>query len=422
MNNVTMIKDNMKTISLVMSPLKAKIRSNKKFIDTLLHILDGVPDFRMQGKIKYDLDKILCICLLIAMRGKFTSFYHAAMFIKVKADYFRRLGLIEGNNIPSHDTLRRIFFKLDANALRDCLTTRIKAFIKKITDRASSSEEKKVRLLSGDGKTFNGSGRKKSDRNVNVFNILDPSSELCLTSIPLDDKESEITTFQHALKLFSLKNTMVTADALHCQRETMIIIHDNGGEFTVAVKDNQPSLKEVVIKTFDNLKEAIDKYKVVYNDCDYYIFPIDYELTDVEFPGTKAFIKMISHKRKDQADYNPEPQYFISSSDNPQLIVETIDNRWHIEDGFHWWKDDFLKEDKCTFMDKNAIKVMATFNNITYALYRIASAIFDDSCMAETRIRYEECPEKMLEKLIPLLEKQNLTMLLKENMKGRKKS
>lgn len=45
-------------------------------------------------------------------------------------------------------------------------------------------------------------------------------------------------------------------------------------------------------------------------------------------------------------------------------------------------------------MDKNAIKVMPTFNNITYALYRIASAIFDDSCMAETRIRYEECPEK----------------------------
>ncbi|MBQ8708964.1 MAG: DUF3737 family protein, partial [Bacteroidaceae bacterium] len=45
---------------------------------------------------------------------------------------------------------------------------------------------------------------------------------------------------------------------------------------------------------------------------------------------------------KDQADYNPEPQYFISSSDNPQLIVETIDNRWHIEDGFHWLNGEYL--------------------------------------------------------------------------------
>ena len=112
-----MIQDNMKIISIVLSPLKNKIRSNRKFVDTLLHIFEGVTDFRKTGMIKYDLDKILCICLLLAMRGKFTSFYHAAMFIKVRADYFRQLGLIEGNNIPSHDTLRRIFIKIDANEL-----------------------------------------------------------------------------------------------------------------------------------------------------------------------------------------------------------------------------------------------------------------------------------------------------------------
>ena len=222
MNNATLLQDNMKMISIVLSPLKNKIRSNKKFVDTLLHIFDGVTDFRKSGMIKYDLDKILCICLLLAMRGKFTSFYHAAMFIKVRADYFRQLGLIEGNCIPSHDTLRRIFIKIDANELRDCLVNRIKAFLRKIVDKAPCCEEK-VRLLSGDGKTFKGSGRKNSKRNVNVFNILDPSSELCLSSIPLEDKDSEIPTFQHALKFFSLKNTMVTADALHCQRETMSI-------------------------------------------------------------------------------------------------------------------------------------------------------------------------------------------------------
>ena len=101
--------------------------------------------------------------------------------------------------------------------------------------------------------------------------------------------------------------------------------------------------------------------------------------------------------------------------------METIDNRWDIESGLHWGRDNFLKEDECTFTDKNAIKVMAVFNNITYALYRLASAIFDHECMAETRLRFEDCPEKMLAKLIPLTEKQNLTMLLKENMRGYRK-
>ena len=92
------------------------------------------------------------------------------------------------------------------------------------------------------------------------------------------------------------------------------IILGKSGHFTVAVKDNQPGLKEVITRTFDNNKDTINK--VEFNDCDYYIFPIDYELTEVEFPGTRAFIKMISHKRKDQVDYNPEPQYLY-----PHLII-----------------------------------------------------------------------------------------------------
>ena len=64
---------------------------------------------------------------------------------------------------------------------------------------------------------------------------------------------------------------------------------------------------------------------------------IDYKITEEDFPGAKAFICMHSHKRKSQANYNPEAQYFISSADNIQLIMEAIDNRWSIESGLHWW-------------------------------------------------------------------------------------
>lgn len=114
--------------------------------------------------------------------------------------------------------------------------------------------------------------------------------------------------------------------------------------------------------------------KESFSNCDYEIFLIDYKITEDDFPGAKAFICMHIHKRKSQANYNPEAQYF-SSADNIQLIMEAIDNRWSIESGLHWWKDDFSKEDECTFTVQNAIKVMTTLNNISYALYRIASAI-----------------------------------------------
>ena len=39
MNNATVIQDNMKIISVVLAPLKNKIRSNKKFVDTKFYEL-----------------------------------------------------------------------------------------------------------------------------------------------------------------------------------------------------------------------------------------------------------------------------------------------------------------------------------------------------------------------------------------------
>lgn len=418
MTGNTHIINAMLDIATVPAPLRSRIKSDRHFVDKLLHIFGGVTDFRQPFRVVYRLDNILCICLLIALRGKFTSFHNAGLFIKVRADYFRKLGLIEGDKIPSHDTLRRIFMYIDANELRDCMVMRIRDMIRKITAPVPDNGSR-VRLLSGDGKTFNGSGRKDGTRNVNVFHVLDASHSVCLASVPLEDKDSEIPVFRELLRRYQLKGTMVTADALHCQTETMEIIHRRGGDFTLTVKDNQESKKQHIT---DVLRINASKCRrFTHNLCDYEIFVIDYELTEEDFPHAGSYVRVISHKRAGQKDYNPQPQYFVSSSKNVQLVAETIDMRWTIEMS-NWLKDDFLKEDDCTFMDHNAIRVMATFNNIAYALYRVASAIFDDSCMAGTRLRFEECPEQMLAKLLPLLEKQNLTTLIKQNLRGRKKA
>ena len=226
------------------------------------------------------MENIICMCLLIAMRGKFTSFYNAALFIKIRADYFRKFNLIKDNEIPSHDTLRRIFMNIDANELRDVIIKRIQEFLKKIVtaknENDENSDKKTVRLLSGDGKNVRGSGRKsgknstEGKRNINVFNFYDASSGCCLTSIPLEDKDSEIPAFQQVLNTFKLNGAMITADALHCQRKTFEIITAKKGEYTVKVKDNQPSLKQHIIDVLEQKKDKCVKES--FNNCDYEIF------------------------------------------------------------------------------------------------------------------------------------------------------
>lgn len=424
MNECTKLKDCLKSVSMYFGSLETPYNPGKNEIDTFLHILSRIKDFRIKGKITYKLENILGICFYMALKGEFTSFLHVETYMKVKEDVFIDLGLIKKGQIPSHDTYLYIFNRLDASSLRDVFIEKFRQFLETIYN-LTEGKDGKYTLLSGDGKTFNGSGRKKGKkiegrRNLNVFNMYSASESICSNSIPLDDKESEIPTFAEYLEKYDLRKTMVTADALHCQRKTCSVIIKKKGQYVITAKNNQVELAKEITEFFEKHKKKISKLS--FNGCDYEMIPIKSLISDIDWPGCKSYIRMISHKRSDQVDYNPHPQYFVSSSTDIQLIAEAIDNRWNIEDGLHYFKDDFLKEDSCTFMGKNAVKVMATINNIVYAFYRIASAIAGDKTMSMTIIRYKDNPVELISLVTPLLKKVNLNKLIAMNMKGVKKA
>ena len=158
------------------------------------------------------------------------------------------------------------------------------------------------------------------------------------------------------------------------------------------VNGNQQELRDDIARKISEIKKP---EIIEHNSCEYTILILK-DYIGADWPGAKAYVKMVSHKRKDQKDYNPEPQYFVSSVTNKELIIEAIDNRWSIEDELHLFKDDFLRENACTFTNKNAIKAMA-----------------------RTRIRYKDNPMEIIELLLPLLNKKNVSRMILENMRGR---
>ncbi len=68
-----------------------------------------------------------------------------------------------------------------------------------------------------------------------------------------EGSDCEIKAAQRMIRRESdLSNTMVTADALHCQRQTSRDIVERGGEFTLQVKDNQKTVhKNAALRTKD---------------------------------------------------------------------------------------------------------------------------------------------------------------------------
>ena len=416
-NGITLLKELNSSVSLLIQEKDISFDSFKRDIRFFLHLLDKIPDFRDKKLIDYSLSNLLLISLILIMKGEFKSFSYASQYISVYKQDFIKMGLIINDKVPSHDTLRRMFMLLDANSIKEIIINNLNSFLTKILNNYSSSKKE---LISIDGKEFKGSGRsinsKKKMNNKNVLNVYNSSKEICIYSNPLDDKESEIKEAQEILNKYNLKNIVVTGDALHCQKRTCEIIVNKKGDYVFTVKENQSALLEEMKTRIVNSKSIISKS---YNDCDYSILLLPSTYKGLEFAGQKAFIKMISNKRKNQNINKQTERYFLSSIKDPQLIVEAIDNRWKIENDLHKTKDEFFVEDNYKFTDKNAIKVMAALNNIAYSFFRITASFLQEKTPTITKIKFNKDPMEILEKITPLLNSREFNKLLNDNLKGK---
>ena len=75
---------------------------------------------------------------------------------------------------------------------------------------------------------------------------------LVLAQIATDAKSNEITAVPKLLEMLRLKGTIVTTDALNCQRAIAQQIVDQGGDYALALKGNQGTLHHDVALFLDD--------------------------------------------------------------------------------------------------------------------------------------------------------------------------
>ena len=190
------------------------ILDNKMF----LHLFENVPDPRVQWKIKYELSKLLMMIFRKIMeRGK-VSYVVIEDIIWAKRKTYEKYGLIEKGQCPSHDTIRRILTIIDGNALYENTLNGFYQFLQSLKN--NYMKEGDYMHLSFDGKEMRGSGRSKDfqnpKRNIAMLNVYDTDMGTVLECVPIDQKESEIPAAQQIFETMDLKDSVLTADALHC--------------------------------------------------------------------------------------------------------------------------------------------------------------------------------------------------------------
>jgi len=133
---------------------------------------------------------------------------------------------------PGYNAIWRVLTHLDAEGLDQRL------------QQWFSQLDPHLQALAVDGKSLRGSAA-PNGQPLHLLAALSHQTRATLAQAPVPDKTNEITALPDLLASLPLDDVVVTADALHTQRDTArFLVCDKGADYLLVVKDNQPSLHQ----------------------------------------------------------------------------------------------------------------------------------------------------------------------------------
>lgn len=256
------------------------------------------------------------------------------------------------HGIPSRDCIRRLLLALKPEAFQKC-------FEEWIASGVESDEAGERRLLAIDGKCCRRSHDASKDLGpLHIVSAWASEQGLALGQVATEDKSNEITAIPQLLTRIDLTRTIVTIDAIACQKEIAQQIVTGGGDFVIAVKDNQPKLHQAIVDVFAEHLE-LDLEELPYREYEtedvghgrideraYYLtrLPKNFALK-TEWPWIKAIgyaVRLTQHA--DGRETHDVRYYMLSRYLSGQRFAEAVRGHWSIE-SMHWVLDVNFRED-----------------------------------------------------------------------------
>lgn len=277
--------------------------------------------------------------------------------------------------IPSHDTFGRVFAALDPEAFERCFMSWM----------GTLAERSQGRLVAIDGKALRGSFEHAWKREaVHLVSAFAVANRTVFGQIAVDSKSNEITAIPKLLALLDLRGAIVSIDAMGCQKNIAAQIVQHGGDYVLAVKENQPQLHQ---QTKALLDEAwLEKFNGMAHDrCEdtdaghgrietrrvACTSEVNWLKCRAEWPGLRS-IAVVESTRIVGTQTTTERRYFISSLDglNAAMLARAIRGHWAIENQLHWSLDVSFREDHSRVRVRHAAQNFSRLRRLALNLLR----------------------------------------------------
>jgi predicted transposase YbfD/YdcC len=303
---------------------------------------EGLEDPRTGNAALHDFHDLLMIALCTVLSGGQNAM-DMAVFAKAKEPLLRGFLRLK-NGTPSHDTFSRLFRLLDPEKSGAAFQRFMTTFSKQCQG-----------VIAIDGKVLRRSFDRASEKSaLHMVSAWGCEQRLVLGQIATDAKSNEITAVPKLLEMLSLKGTIVTMDALNCQRGIAQLIVDQQGDYALALKGNQSTLRDdVALFLKDPACTRVTTARTVDGDHGRIETRTATVCTDIEWlqkqhgwPGLTA-IGMVTRIRELTDRCMRETAYYLLSTPlSAERLNEVVRSHWAVENRLHWRLDVIMNEDQ----------------------------------------------------------------------------
>jgi predicted transposase YbfD/YdcC len=268
------------------------------------------------------------------------------------------------NGIPDNDTFRRVFERLDPGELLKCLNNWI--------------EEKREpgSIINIDGKTIRGSGNTEH-KAYHAVSAWIAENQITLGQLKVEEKTNEITAVPELLDMLDVEGSIITADAMSCQKAITAKITECRADYVIGLKGNQVSLLDDTKLYFEKertqtLVDPLEKGHGRLERREYFLeTSIDWLLQKAEWSNLNA-LGSVGTTVEEKGIVRHETRYFITSLTDINDFAYAVRKHWSIENQLHWCLDVIFREDSARARKENAPLNMNVLRKTALSLTRKA--------------------------------------------------
>lgn len=275
--------------------------------------------------------------------------------------------------IPSKSTLTRVIAMVDPKWLSLSIVCILNTLIK--------NNPSQIML---DGKAIKSTDAIKTIETMMNIVTAYTDTGISLGQITVDSKSNEIPAVRKLIEMLNIEGMVITADAMHCQKETAETIIENKGDYVLQLKANQGNFYKDVYAMFD------DKYmNEADKDCEYEIFSTTekshgriekrtcYVLNELEFftdyiAEWKELKKIFAVKREVERNGNKTVEiscYLSSKNTTAEKLLSYTRKHWEIE-SMHHILDVTYDEDRCKLLTQKAQENLNIFRKTGVSIHK----------------------------------------------------